>query len=141
METIKMVPTVASVRSVPVHFLEKKGKKGHTDLLRSVWLVCKVILSWRKLFVKDLCSTPKSLCFSVSRNVYRCVCGIYIVRLIDTYIETCVLIALSYYMFKQMLKQRLAFFLHVLACKRFKGIYELLLWFSMSAVRRNVPHL
>jgi len=31
-----MVPTVASVRSVPVHFLEKKGKKGHTDLLRSV---------------------------------------------------------------------------------------------------------
>lgn len=63
-------------------------------------------------------------------------------RLIDTYIESYVLIALSYCMFKQMLKPRLSCFLHVLVvCKPFKGIYELLLWFSMSAVRRNVPHL
>lgn len=34
----------------------------------------------------------------------------HIGRLIDTYVESYVLIALSYYMFKQMLKQRLAFF-------------------------------
>lgn len=67
---------------------------------------------------------------------------VHIGRLIDTYIESYVLTALSYCMFKQMLKPRLDLFLHVLVvCKPFKGIYELLLWFSMSAVRRNVPHL
>lgn len=81
----------------------------------------------------------------LSLDMFIIVFMVYIGRLIDTYIETHVLIALSYYTFKQMLKERLAFFffffLHVLVCKRFKGIYELLLWFSMSAVRRNVPHL
>lgn len=67
---------------------------------------------------------------------------VHIGRIRDTYIESYILTALSYCMFKQMLKPRLAFFLHVLVvCKPFKGIYELLLWFSMSAVRRNVPHL
>lgn len=67
---------------------------------------------------------------------------VHIGRLIDTYIESYVLTALSYCMFKQMLKPRLAFFLHVLVvCKPLKGIYELLLQFSMSAERRNVPHL